>query len=98
MAWTGGAAASHAGDEHGIVPRAEERAGHPVVRVAVCSVGGRVALEPGQVLEVGAARDEEQVDALALQRLGQVCAPLGVVEGHQRTVQPPSTTNSAPVT
>ena len=60
--------------EHRVGAGPEERAGHPAVRVRGLAEVRDVALDPGQVLEIGRRGEEERVDALGLEPLGRGAA------------------------
>ncbi len=67
-------------DEHRVLAGPEECAGHPAVGVGRLAEVRDVALDAGQVLEVGGRREEQRVDALGLEPLRQPAAALCVVE------------------
>ena len=61
-------------DEQRLPPRDEEGARDPVVGVDDLAEARQVALDAGQVLEVGGRRQEEGVDPLALEPRVQALA------------------------
>ena len=72
-------------EEDGVAPGAEERAGDPAVSVRRLAEVRDLPLDAGQVLQVGRRREEERVDALLLEPLGEALLARGVVE-HGRDV------------
>ena len=62
-----------------LVAGRDEGAGDPAVRVGDVPEGRKVALDPGQVLEVGARRDEERVEAATGEQLAELLAPSRVL-------------------
>jgi hypothetical protein len=66
--------------EHRLATGTEERARDPVVRLRALAEGRDLALEPGQVLEVGRGRQEEEVDPALLHPLVEAPPALAVVE------------------
>ena len=57
----------------------EERAGDPAVRVGDVAEARQVALEAGQVLEVGGRRHEDRVEAVLFEQPAQPLAPLRIL-------------------
>jgi hypothetical protein len=56
----------------------DEGAGHPAVRVRALPEARQVALEAGQVLEIGRRRDEQRVDPVLLHARRELLAAGGV--------------------
>ena len=71
-------------DEDGLRAAGEERAGDPAARVGRFAEVRDLPLDPGQVLEIGRRREEEDVDALRLHPFGQPSLPFRVVEHEVR--------------
>ena len=67
-------------EEDRVASGTEERAGDPAVRVATLAEVRDLPLDAGQVLEVGGRSEEERVDALLLEPLGETPLARGVVE------------------
>ena len=65
--------------EEGLAAGRQKRAGDPAVRIGKVAEARRVALEPGQVLEVGGRRQEERIQAVVLEQGAQTLAPLRVL-------------------
>ncbi len=64
---------------HGLAAGRDEGSGDPAVRVGDVPEGGEVALDPGQVLEVGGWRDEERVEPATGEQLTEPLAPSRVL-------------------
>ena len=76
----------HAGhNDDGFVAGAEKRSADPAMRVGDVAEGGDVALETGEIFEVGGQVKEERVHALLLEHRVGSPSPGGVVE-HGRLV------------
>ena len=71
-------------DEERLAPGREERARDPAVRVRDVAEARQVALEPGQVLEVGGRRQEERVEPALLEQRAQPLAPLRILFARNR--------------
>ena len=74
-------------DEERLPPGREERARHPPVRVRGLPEARDVALEPGEVLEVGRRRQEDGVEPRLVESHGESLAPGGELGGRQRLVR-----------
>ena len=84
--------------EERLAAGSEEGAGDPAVRIGEVTEARQVALEPGQVLEIGGGRQEERLEAALLEQGVQALAPLCVLfalNRHQTQFQRP---RASPVT
>ena len=71
-------------DEDRLAARAEESARDPAVGVLRLAERRDHPLDPGEVLEIGGGREEEQVDTGLVHPLVELPPPLGVVEHDAR--------------
>ena len=61
-------------EEDGLALGRKKRAGHPAVRVGGLAEVGDLALDAGQVLEVGRRSEEERIDAFLLRDVPRAAA------------------------